>query len=246
MDRPQTLVLYEGPSSLTGQPVVTLLSGIRDPSRNRATGPVLQTYFLKAEESPTQAYYRGDNRAVCGSCPHLIFKTCYVNWWQAAQALWDRWTRGEVDTYTGFHARFLKGRVHRWGAAGDPAAVPLELTQKFHRLAGPGNWLSYTHQWAEFPELRDYCMASVDSLAEFHRARELGWKTFRTLRDVDDPLEPDEFRCPKAPEAGSRLTCDLCRACGGGTRDQKVTPAVIMHGCLETTRRNFVKALEMV
>jgi hypothetical protein len=81
-------------------------------------------------------------------------------------------------------------------------------------------------------------MASVDSEVQLEQARALGWSTFRVLADGEQ-RRPDEFTCPKAEEAGRRLTCVQCGACQGGVYAGRHTPAIALHGALPSLRRRF-------
>jgi len=78
----------------------------------------------------------------------------------------------------------------------------------------------YTHQWRTASSLARLCMASVDSEAEAREAQALGWRTFRVRLPAhagrDDGLR--EARCPASAEAGKKLSCAQCLACGGGNR----------------------------
>jgi hypothetical protein len=71
----------------------------------------------------------------------------------------------------------------------------------------------YTHQWAQFPELAAFCMASVDTLEEAAAAKLLGFRTFRVA--LDDFRLPTEAGCPAAKENGARVTCADCGLCAG-------------------------------
>ena len=117
--------------------------------------------------------------------------------------------------------------VIRFGAYGDPAAVP---TRVWETLAGASSrWLGYTHQWRTCdPELARYCMASVDSPTEYGEARAMGWRTFR-VRTKDQTLEGGEIVCPASKEGGQKVQCDVCSLCMGTERNAKDV-AIIAHG----------------
>src|SRR5262245_25281056 len=68
--KPLGLVLYRGPSLLNGRPIVCIATGLARQSKNRTTGPVVQTYILPDRENPLAALASGGDAAVCGDCPH--------------------------------------------------------------------------------------------------------------------------------------------------------------------------------
>jgi hypothetical protein len=94
-----------------------------------------------------------------------------------------------------------------------------------------GTHTGYTHQWkACDPAFARLCMASVETPAQREAAMALGYRTFR-VRLPEQPVEPGEFTCPASAEAGKRLTCEECGACGGakpGTR--QASPTILFHG----------------
>ena len=56
----------------------------------------------------------------------------------------------------------------------------------------------------------------------------MGWRTFRVSLDPErDPLRKGEALCPASAEAGKKLTCAQCLACGGadGRRSSIYIPA---------------------
>ena len=73
----------------------------------------------------------------------------------------------------------------------------------------------YTHQWATDwvdPGVKDFSMASVQSIEEKNAANELGYRTYRITDTDDDDLQPDEILCP---EITSNATCKACGLCAG-------------------------------
>src|SRR5690606_32328290 len=95
------------------------------------------------------------------------------------------------------------GRVVRLGAYGDPAAVPFDF---WHRLLDKAkDWLGYTHQWRTCDQrLKQFCMASVDSRAEYDEAHDAGWRTYFVGKDLDD-MPPRVALCPASAAAGKKL-----------------------------------------
>jgi hypothetical protein len=90
------------------------------------------------------------------------------------------------------------------------------------------------------PDWQQLLMSSVDGVAQLAAARRMGSSTFRVLADGEQ-LRADEFACPKAAEAGRRLTCSQCAACAGGTWSGRPTPAILLHGTLPAMRQRFAQ-----
>ena len=53
--KPLGLILWQGPSEFTGDPVALIATGFRRPSRNDKTGPMIQTWILRRDIHPIQA-----------------------------------------------------------------------------------------------------------------------------------------------------------------------------------------------
>ncbi len=234
------VVLYKGPSLINGKPIVVIATGLERGSKNTKTGKFIQTYILSDDgERPTDALNSGADESVCGSCIHRKvdgWGTCYVNVGQGPNQVYAAYLRGAYPDFDiSMLDDYFAGRIIRLGAYGDPAAVPVRIWALLCGVAS--GWTGYTHQWrrrrgkpACDQELRRYCMASVDTVAEMRLARRKGWKTFR-VRNDDEPLEAHEFVCPAAEEAGKRRQCETCLACCGGEWNGKtVTPVIRAHG----------------
>lgn len=218
-------VLHEGPSQLDGAPVVVLVTGVDTPSRNIKTGPLIQTWILRADVHPMDAIHSGQDASICGACVHRG-RSCYVNVGWAPGNLWRAWRRGRVAPL-----QPPTGRVVRLGAYGDPVAAPIDAWRAY--LAPARGWVGYTHQWAApvAAPFKVLCMASVDTPEEAREARRQGWRTFR-IRSVGGALSTDarEVVCPASDEAGKRTTCEKCRLCDGGARAKAPHVAIIAHG----------------
>jgi len=52
--------------------IIVLLSGLKTPSKNVKTGPMLQTIIIRSDIHPTEALKTGQDEAVCGSCVHRL------------------------------------------------------------------------------------------------------------------------------------------------------------------------------
>lgn len=230
-------VIYRGPSLIDGGPIVAIITGLVNQSRNEKTGDMAQSYILRGDRTPLEALASGADVSVCGNCPHRPSEgrqtgTCYVNAGQGPAAVYDAWHRGNYpDAAPEEIALRLEGRILRMGSYGDPAATPASVWRAASmRAAGH---TGYTHQWRE-PRVREgyreFLMASVDSETEIRRAHAEGWRTFRVKSEEDARLA-GEIVCPASAEAGKRLTCAECGACDGAGRNAGRASVVIdAHG----------------
>ena len=145
-------------------------------------------------------------------------ESCYVLTWQGPRRVWQTYKEGGYERpFLGLRELFeLHGL--RWGAYGDPAALPFETLDYWSdgvRITG------YTHQWARTDlaiGLRNILMASVDSIEEAKEAQDFQWRTFRVdhRKDVEFGLVLDnEIVCPASDEAGNRTDCQSCALCRG-------------------------------
>lgn len=221
-------VLWRGPSLLDGEPIMVIATGFDIASRNAKTGEMIQTWILREDIAPGDALRTKEDKSICGDCKHRG-RTCYVMVHWGVTNVWKAAKRGkypDVDRRS-LH-RVGDGHAVRVGTYGDPAAVPtwvwarLLLTSKFHT--------GYTHQWRQDnPELKRICMASVDTVEEQASASAMGWRTFRVRTSYEAPL-PKEVVCPASAEAGKKLTCEGCRACGGLSAKARADIVIKVHG----------------
>jgi len=237
MPRANGFIVYRGPSMLDGAPIIVVATGFAAGSANAKTGAgLIQTWILRDDVSPLEAVNTGADASICGDCVHRgavvdgknVGRSCYVTVFQAPNNVWKTARRGAYASVPidGLAALF-EGRKIRFGAYGDPAAVPLSvLSAMSSRAAG---WTGYTHQWRRFPELAPFCMASCDSLSERAGARALGFRVFRvsTSPGASDRLE---VICPASAEAGHKTTCDACMACGGTSARARADIVIAAHG----------------
>ncbi len=230
---PLGLLLYDGPSLIDGAPILAVLTGFQQPSRNAKTGDLLQAYILPSKVHPTRAVNRGADVSVCGTCPHRPSQggRCYVQTSFGAAGVWrsrERYLKVKDEVLQ----VLLRGAAVRFGAWGDPAAVPLHA---WLPLLAPGVlrlFTGYTHRWKELGENWQWLMASVDSVEEFTQAREAGWRTYR-VKAPGAPLLPGEQTC-LADAHG--VPCVKCGGCDGTARYgvyERVSYAIDVHGFRE-------------
>lgn len=250
--QPRGFIIYEGPSLLTGAPIVAIAL---THSSNRKTGDMVQTYILHRDVKPTEALRTGDDAAVCGDCKHRPANggACYVVVAQGPTVVWKTYKAGRYPavTWRGEEANPFAasavaalgaGRMVRLGTYGDPAAVPAWVWEALTRDASGRT--GYSHQWRNEALSADHrariaalTMASVDDVAEAQEAQTRGLRYFR-IRTEAEALGAREFVCPASEEAGKRKTCATCGACDGSQRGAKASPVIIVHG---TKARRFAE-----
>lgn len=220
-------VIYRGPSAFDGAPIVVVV--VRD-SENDKTGNMPQAYILRADQHPLGARRVGADVSICGTCP-LRDGRCYVTLANGPSAVYRALSEGKYPDATPAQVgHWLRGRMIRLGAYGDPAAAPLSVwTALVEHASG---WTGYTHAWgtghsAGFERL---VMASCDSPADFAAARAAGWRTFRVVAGADPVRLPGEAVCPASDEAGNLLQCIDCGACDGTARLRGAGIVIRAHG----------------
>lgn len=225
------MTLYEGPSVLDGNPIVAIATLH---SNNRKTGDMVQVWILRQDISPSNAVREGEDSSICGSCIHRHHTggACYVVPFQAPQGVWKRYHEGRYPKMTGKEKRRLKGRAIRFGAYGDPAAVPYEAWKPVVDVAGMVT--GYTHQVGHSsfdPRILDFCMISSDAEDSAAAHRAMGYRTFR-VRVPGDPKMEDEVVCPAATKAD--VQCLDCGLCNGANQDG---PSVVIDAHGQRSRR---------
>lgn len=210
--------VYSGPSRIDGQPIVAILTGYKSPSKNAKTGAMAQLWIMRADVEPHTASKTGEDVSVCGSCPlrkyHGRIGGCYVDLAHAPLSTFRAWQRGSYEVWDGSPIRRgPKIRGIRFGAYGDPMALPLELLRglrdSFEFSTG------YTHQWNRKGSegYSALLMASCETGAQVMETEAKGWRAFST-----DPTGPG-IEC-----ASDRIgeTCAECRKCDGAGEDVSV------------------------
>lgn len=224
-------IFYRGPSLLTGDPIIGVLTGLEGGSMNPKTGAMVQAWVLRADRRPMDAVRANVDDAICGDCKLRghdgLDRRCYVAPWIAPHNVFKMLDRYLEASWPELQA-LVEGRSLRLCAYGDPAAVPFEVWRML--LVTAGGWVAYTHQWKTCdPRLRAIAMASVDTERELSQALIRGWRTFR-IRDASDPvLAGVECICPASDEGRHVTTCERCQLCRGNGRPAR-SIAIIAHG----------------
>lgn len=222
------LIVYDGPSKLTGEPIVAIVTGLNRKSSNPKTRDMLQLWILPRDVSPVEAHYGGNDRLICGDCP--IKRGCYVEWKNVPQKVWHAFQAGRYRHYDKSADRHLfSGRKIRLGACGDPAAVPYRLCK--HLVSLCVGHTGYTHQWRKrrFWRFSRLVMASCESWPDACKASLQGWRTFRVAPKGGRPFKPHEVSCPASEEMGHRTTCERCTLCAGTTSNGR-SVVIVAHG----------------
>lgn len=220
---PRGFIVDRGISPIDGQPYVAIAT-LR--STNAKTGDMVQVFILRPDIAPLDAIASGDDRTICGDCPHRrrwvaklgrYVRTCYVDVPKSVTSVWRAFARGSYPEYDpSLHARFLRGRRIRWGAYGDPAILHESVVRTLTALAD--GHTGYSHQWHEpwAQWARGLFQASCDSFADYLAASAAGWRTFAVVPQGDTPYSGK--LCPATAE-GSEAQCLTCRLCDGAKQD---------------------------
>ena len=201
---------------LDGAPIVVIVTGFAERSGNAKTGAMLQTWILRADIPPHEAFASPEGASVCGDCSHRLNQTCYVAWWRAPLAVWNCWHHGAG--YASASPEDFDGFALRLGSAGDPAAVPpwvwARILPRVYKRTG------YTHQWRDPRNawFRGVVQASCDSLQDLADARAAGWRTF-TVLPLGEPDPLGTVHCAASTERGQKTDCARCGLCDGASAD---------------------------
>jgi hypothetical protein len=212
---PSTVVLWRGPSPVDGAPIMAVMSGLRDASRNAKTGPMSQVWILREDVRPMAALATGADVSICGGCPHRMGgaygkRTCYVNVANAPTAVWDSVARGGVPNASENDANVYGVRM---GAYGDPALIPSHVWDA--AVASRPFHTAYTHFWRSARiagHVRGRAMASCETPEDVEKANAKGWGTFRVIGQSETP-PTNGVECPATGDG--RVTCATCRKCDG-------------------------------
>jgi hypothetical protein len=239
--KPTSIILYEGPSMLDGSPIVCIATGLNTNSSNGKTGAMIQTWILRADMTPMEASRTGADVAICGDCPLKGIaapekktgvakkRPCYVLLQNAPLSVYKTYKKGRYTMPTLTEAAaMIDGEALRMGSYGDPAAVPFYVWQAI--CPGASTITGYSHSWRKAPELAAWVMASVETLADQVSAKIMGFRTFRVRSSADAPMAKREVVCPASEEAGRKLTCIDCKACGGTSSKARADMVIATHG----------------
>ena len=210
------LPVYIGPSAY--DPSVIIRAVLVTDSANSKTGNMAQLFILHNSIAPHTAQRSGDDAAVCGECPlrPSLSGGCYVLTFQGPLSTWKA-TTGKPVAGAAIVAKSLRGKTLRLGAYGDPAALPFHVIQYLARLVN-GRATGYTHGWKSRPDLRPFCMASVETTAQAFEATSAGWRTFRVTTE-SAPNLPNEIACPS--DVVECASCLLCK--GASSKARSIT-----------------------
>ena len=217
------IVLWEGPSELDGSPIVVIGTGLRLTYNEKVGHHTIQVWILRQDRAPTVAAKDGSDASICGDCKRRPSTggDCYVVAFRGPLPVWKSWSNGRYQVWNGTDTAPFQNRIVRFGAYGDPAAVPDRVFAPIR--AAVRGWTSYTHQWRRAAaRMRTWTMAAVDTRDEAIEAQAMGWRTFRARSPGSSTL-PGEIVCPAAHEAPTfgRVTCDRCLLCDGTTTGMK-------------------------
>lgn len=246
------VVFYRGPSMIDGSPIVGIATF---GTANEKTGNLVQTWIIRSDVHPIDAINTGADSAICGNCPlrgriadaserthkNGKFKgdtvnkgrSCYVLVQNAPLAIYASFVKGQYPELAPEHRRKMIGKGLRYGSYGDPVAIPVEAWDKLAKHCTGKAQPGYTHQWGDkrFAGWSKRVMASTHSREENELAHSMGWRTFRTVKDIADK-SPDEIVCPASSEGGFTATCETCGACNGrrDMKDGRKSLMIVAHG----------------
>jgi hypothetical protein len=251
MKKPLGLTLYQGPSLLDGEDISVTLTGLQRSSKNDKLGNMLQCWILRSDTNPVDSFREGKDKSVCGNCKHRHFRSCYVTLHQGPFNVYKASKKGRYAEAALRHMEFIRDKMIRLGAYGDPAAVPIHIWKFICSVTK--KWTGYTHSWKTADkELKHYCMASCDTPEEREEAKSRGWRTFR-CRTEDEPVLPGEIVCPASVEGGKKSNCADCGLCNGikkmgSKKDPRKDITMIAHGggAQAWRARNFKRGIELM
>jgi hypothetical protein len=226
---PTGVIIYDGPSEFDGKRIVAIANGFKR-NYNSKIGDMIRTWIIRPDVHVVEALNNGEDYSICRDCKHRYdkMKSCYVNPMRGPLAVYNAYISNYYVPCTDEHLKLFEGRELRIGSYGDPAALPIEVWQKFCQLSS--GYTGYTHHWLTCnPDFKYICMASVDNVEEKIEAQAMGWRTFR-VRKEDGIVLQDEIVCPASNEAGHSTTCQKCCSCCGIGSKQTKNVVIIRHG----------------
>ena len=194
---------------------------------------MIQVTIMRADINPTEALKRGLDVAVCGDCVHRSKASggvgdCYTHKnLRRGFAQTGTWKSHDANGSLPFDVERFRGRKVRFGAYGDPAAVPFAVWEEIRSVSG--GFTGYTHQWKiTDPRMADLFMASADSVEDRRQARMKGYRTFRVRLAVEE-RERGEIVCPSSAEGGFKTDCATCLQCSGTALGRKLDIVIVKH-----------------
>lgn len=241
---PTGFVIYEGPSLLTGEPIVCIATVH---SGNGKTGDMVQTWIMLPEVDPITGNRIGADVAICGKCPSMgrprpdadkgfaEGRACYVELAHAPLSIYGAYRRGSYPRVVG-HAAIAAvgaGRKVRLGAYGDPAALPSYINSSLISAAAGHTAYSHQSEWQGSAFDASTMMVSADSLEAARAAWAMGARTFRVVGDLSEMVAGREAPCPATDEirarTGKETQCVDCMLCGGAKVRAK-SMVIVAHG----------------
>ena len=233
------MLVWEGPSVLDGSPIMVIATGAHPvgsrakSSANAKTGNMIQITIMRSDVNPTQSLKDGLDTAVCGNCIHRSKASggvgdCYTHKnLRRGFAQTGTFKAHDSDGSLPFDLARFEGRRVRFGAYGDPAAVPFEVWAEIAGVAS--GFTGYTHQWKTAdPRFAELFMASADSEQDEVDANAKGYRAFRIRLPEESKLR-GEIVCPSSEEAGNKTDCATCLQCSGTALGRKLNIVIIKH-----------------
>ena len=232
MTKPNGVILWKGISQIDGKtPIVCIATGLNNSSANAKTGEMVQTWILNDNVEPHVAVKTGEDASVCGGCVHRVNKdtgvrTCYVNLGQAPLSIFRAYKRGAYPDASAVSSEVFANKAIRFGAYGDPAAVPIGIWSDLEGLASMHT--GYTHQWRseKFAAFSRVCQASCETDADVLKANKMGWGTFQVI-SATATRNVNAMPCPASTEMGKTKTCAECGVCNGR---KGINVTILAHG----------------
>jgi len=193
---------------------VLIATGFATSTANDKTGDMIQTWILRQDIDPWDAFKGPEGYSNCGNCPHRLNQTCYVRFYQAPKSIWQTYKRGGYCLLPEWE--LFTDRMLRVGSAGDPAMVPPYIWE--HAIEYAKGHTGYTHQWREpfAQSLRGLVQASCDGFQDYLEATAHGWQPF-LVKPADAPTPAGAIHCPSSKEMGRKTDCATCALCDGGS-----------------------------
>lgn len=238
-------IYWRGASTIDGAPIRVLISKAASKgSANSKTGHMWQVYILPDNGmSATDNVASGGDRAVCGDCVHRKVDgdgDCYTYGMPivAANGMVRVDDSGRSDAITADDIA-ASGLPVRFGAYGDPAAVPFDVMVPLLVAAG-GRHTAYTHQWRTCDQRwTQYAMASCDSVEDMAVATARGWRTYTVV-----PLGTGKI-AGAVPCPSPRVKCTDCLKCGGTGTGRRGNVSIEVHGARKGKFRPTVVTLPL-